>query len=161
MPTLAVIWRAAGLLLATDVDSIIEILPPLACRPAPHAPAWIRGVFIYRGELIPLIDAERLLAGNAPARPGQMSNRVIAIRLSAPGQTPERRAGLWVESILELDRIEFASQEASPGFAAGAARFLGPIATTRHGLVQLVRSGELFTPDQLAVLTRETSGAGA
>jgi chemotaxis-related protein WspB len=167
MPTLAIIWRAAELLLATDAESVIEVLPPVACRPIPNAPEWVRGVFVHRGELVPLIDAQRLLAGVAPAGPplpgahaDRMCNRVLAIRLAGAGDVPEWRAGLWVQSILELERIDFAGPEAHPGLATEA-RFLGPIAPTRFGLVQLVKTHELFTREQIDVLTRRMSEAAA
>jgi chemotaxis signal transduction protein len=57
MSTLAVIWRTAGLLLATSADSILEVLPPLYCSPTAAVPDWVRGLFTYRGRLIPLVDS--------------------------------------------------------------------------------------------------------
>jgi chemotaxis-related protein WspB len=172
MATLAIIWRAAGQLLAMDAGSVIEVLPPVACRTVPGLPEWIRGVFVHRGNLIPLVDAERLLSGLAsevarsplpecPVRADLMSNRVLAIRVPAAGDVPEWRLGLWVESVLELDRIEFTGTGTHPGFTTESARFLGPIAPTTFGLVQLVKAHELFTPEQASTLTRQIAEAAA
>jgi chemotaxis-related protein WspB len=172
MSTLSVIWRAAGQLLAMDAGSVIEVLPPVSWRPVPGLPEWIRGVFVHRGDLIPLVDAERLLSGldsaaarsrssEGPIREDRMSNRVVAIRVPAAGDVPEWRMGLWVESVLELERIEFTGSGTHPGFTTEDVRFLGPIAPTRFGLVQLVKAHELFTTEQAGMLTRHITEAVA
>ena len=163
MSTLALIWRAAGLLLATEARSVIEVLPPVECRAMPGVPSWVRGVFMHRSDLIPLIDAEGLIKGigglHAPTPTDRMRNRVLALRLSATMERPEWRVGLWVDCLLELERIDFAGAGTHPGFATESARFLGPIAQTRFGFVQLVEPDRLLTPQQAGVLTRQVSEA--
>lgn len=159
MANLGVIWRSASLLMAIESRSIIEVLAPVSCRPAPAVPHWIRGLFVYRGTLIPLVDAALLLG--APPAPDRMANRVLVLRLRSTAAPVEWPVGLWVESVLEIDRIEFADASSHPGFSTEAGRFLGPVATTRWGVVQLVHPDELFTPDQARVLTERLSEAVA
>lgn len=159
MRILAVIWRSAGLLMAIDSRSIIEVLSPVSCRSMPAAPDWVRGLFVYRGELIPLIDAARLL-GAEPA-PDRLANRVIVVRVHAEGKDIHWRVGLWVHSVLEIDHIEFESAGGHPGLATEQGRFLGPVAQTRWGLVQLVKPEEIFTPEQAQVLTDRLAEAAA
>ncbi len=165
MATLALIWRAAGLLLATEARSVVEVLPPVACRPMPGAPDWVRGLFVHRGDLVPMIDAERLLTGltarGGASAPDRMLNRVLALRLAGADDRPAWRVGLWVECVLELERIDFAGAGTHPGFSTSAARALGPVAQTRFGFVQLVMPDELLTPEQAGVLTRRISEAAA
>ncbi len=159
MRALAVIWRAAGLLMATGAESVVEVLPPMAWRRAPAVPGWVRGLFACRGRLIPLVDAAVLL-GAEPA-PDRMVNRVLVLRVSA-GEAPVGwHVGLWVESILELEHVDFEAAGVHPGFATDAARFLGPIAQTRFGQVQLVEPAELFTPEQAGLLTERLAEAVA
>ncbi len=159
MGTLAVIWRAAGLLMATGAESVVEVLPPVAWRRVPAVPGWVRGLFAWRGRLVPLVDAAGLL-GAEPA-PDRMVNRVLVLRVAA-GETPlDWPAGLWVESVLELEHIDFESAGAHPGFATDDARFLGPVAQTRFGLVQLVRPAELFTPEHAGLLAQRLAEAAA
>lgn len=163
MITLALIWRAAELLLATEARSVIEVLPPVECRPMPGAPDWVRGVFLHRSDLIPLIDAETLIrtvgGHDAPPSPERMRNRVLVLRLSATPELPEWRIGLWVDCLLEPERIDFTGTGTHPGFDTESARFLGPVAQTRFGFVQLVRPDDLLTPQQVRVLTRRVSEA--
>jgi chemotaxis-related protein WspB len=165
MPKLAVIWRSAALLLATGAESVIEVLPPVAWRQVPGVPEWVRGVFDYRGDLIPLIDSEKLLLGprngaaESLATADQMVNRVLVVRVASTGNGPTWPVGLWVGSILELDHIDFEAPHTHPGFDTQAARFLGPIASTRWGLVQLVNPAELFTPEQITMMSSRMAEA--
>jgi chemotaxis-related protein WspB len=172
MSTLAVIWRTAGLLLATSADSILEVLPPLYCSPTAAVPDWVRGLFTYRGRLIPLVDSARLLG--ASTAPDRMVNRVLVVRVSSHhgDSTIDWPVGLWVENVLELERIDFTGASTGagdvanrhPGFATDAGRFLGPVAQTEWGQVQLVNPAEIFSDEQVRVLTErltESDGVAA
>ncbi|GMV27334.1 MAG: hypothetical protein AMXMBFR58_33650 [Phycisphaerae bacterium] len=156
---LSVIWQSAELCFATDARLVVEVLPPLAFRPVPAAPGWVRGLFSHRGRLIPLVDAARLL--DQPVVPDRMANRVLVVRCSPGPDHVPWTAGLWVHSILEIDRIDFDQPGSHPGLATGAGRFLGAIAQTRWGQVQLVEPRELFTPEQAAVLADRLKEAAA
>lgn len=158
MEALAVIWRAAGLLMALPAESVLEVLPPVSSRAVPAVPAWVRGLFSYRGTLIPLIDAARLL-GSEP-RPDRMVNRVLVVRIAAAG-VPPWPVGLWVESVLDLERVDFSAAGGHPGFATEGGRFLGPVVETRFGQVQLLKAAELFRPDEAEILTRRIGEAAA
>lgn len=155
----ALIWRAAGLLLATGVDSVVEVLPPLACTRAPATPEWVRGLFCYRGQLIPLIDVSCLLG--SPATPDRRMNRVLVVRGEQSSGHFDSPVGLWVESVLELERIDFDQDGRHPGFATERGRFLGPVVQTGAGQVQLVDPSELFTAEQAAVITQRLKEATA
>ncbi|MCC6677744.1 MAG: chemotaxis protein CheW [Phycisphaerales bacterium] len=159
MTGLGVIWRTSGLLMAIESRSIIEVLSPVSCRPMPGAPNWIRGLFVYRGTLIPLVDTARLLG--APPASDRRANRVIVVRIHAAGKPVDWPVGLWVESVLEIERIEFAAAGGHPGFATEAGRFLGPVARTRWGQVQLVTPDEIFTAEQAEIMTQRLSEAAA
>jgi len=157
--TLAVIWRAAGLRMATDARTIVEVLPPVSCRPGAGAPEWLRGLFAYRGALIPLVDATQLL-GTA-RESDRMFNRVLVVRVGTVNAPVDWLVGLWVESVLEIERVDFESAGGHPGFGTDVRRFLGPVAQTRLGQVQLVRSEELFTPQQAAMIMQRLTEAAA
>ena len=169
MRTLAVIWRTAGHLLATSAECVLEVLPPVACTPAAGTPPWIRGLFVHRGRLIPLVDVARLL--QAEASPDRMMNRVLVVRVDAERAAGHWPVGLWVDSVLELDRIDFdppptegtsnAGAVTHPGFATDVGRFLGPIAQTTWGQVQLVKPEEIFTPEQTDLLTQRMAEVSA
>lgn len=159
MGSLGVIWRSGGLLMATDSRSVVEVLPPVRSRPAPGTPDWVRGLFVYRGGLIPLVDTVRLLA--AEPAPDRMANRVIVVRVGRGGTAGDWPVGLWVEAVIEIERIEFSAAGGHPGLSTAACRFLGPVAQTRWGLVQEVTPEVIFTPEQVRVLTERIGEAAA
>jgi len=159
MPTLAVIWRAAGLLFATGVDTVIEVLPPVAWTPAPAVPVWVRGLFCHRGNLVPLVDVSRLLQGEP--LPDRMANRVVVARCSlVPGTVPST-VGLWVECVMDLERLVFDGAGTHPGFDTEGGRFLGRVVQTPWGQVQSINPGEIFSPEQSAVLAERLKEAAA
>lgn len=159
MPTLAVIWRAAGLVFATAADAVIEVLPPLAATPVPAAPPWVRGLFSHRGGLLPLVDAAGLLG--AEPRPDRMANRVLVVRCAADAGRVPWAAGLWVEGITDIGRIDFEAAGGHPGLETPSGRFLGPVVETEWGPVQRVEPRELFTRGQAAVLSDRIKEAAA
>lgn len=159
MATLAMIWRSAGQVLAIDVASVVEVVPPVAWRSTPAVPEFVRGLFMYRGRLIPLVDAARLLQGE-PA-PDRMMNRVLVLRVPGHEGRAEWHVGLWVECILDLERVDFRAPDHHPGFATEECRFLGPVTRTHWGLAQLVEPRELFTPEQESTLTHRLAEEAA
>ncbi|MBX3389286.1 MAG: chemotaxis protein CheW [Phycisphaeraceae bacterium] len=156
MSSLAVIWRAGGLVFSTAVADVVEVLAPVQAEPCSAVPGWVRGLFVYRGTLIPLVDVAGLLGRNP--QEDRMSNRVIVVRVGEHAAL--ERAGLWVENVLELDRPAFEAPGSHPGFWVEQSRFLGKVAQTRYGAVQEVRPRELFTPEQAELLwSRVKAGA--
>lgn len=156
MSSLAVIWRAGGLNFSTAVADVVEVLTPVRATPCSSVPDWVRGLFVYRGALVPLVDVATLLG--RPRQEDRMGNRVIVVRVA--GQSALDQAGLWVESVLELDRPAFEAPGSHPGFSVETSRFLGKVAQTRFGPVQEIRPAELFTPDQAELLwARVKAGA--
>lgn len=156
MGKLGVIWRSADLLMAIDTASVVEVVAPVSCRPVPDVPPWIRGLFVYRGALTPLVDAASLLTGT----PGvdRMANRVLVLRV---GGAVEWLFGLWVDCVLDVERFDVDSAGGHPGFATASGRFLGPVMLTRRGQVQLVKPEEIFTPEQVSILTQRLTEAAA
>lgn len=159
MSSLAVIWRAADLLFATGVESVVEVLAPLAWSPTPAVPPWVRGLFSHRGRFVPLVDAAVLLG--AQRRPDRMANRVLVVRCSSGPERIPWMTGLWVDCVVELEKLDFAAPGVHPGFATAGGRFLGPVAQTRWGPVQLVEPEQLFTAEQAAVLADRLKEAAA
>lgn len=153
-PTLVLAWSVADLLCAVDVCDVVEVLPPVACRPLPLLPAWMRGLFVHRGQPMPLIDAAGLL-GLAPSE-DRMANRVLVVRIdgeNAGGRAAPRTAlGIWVHRVIDLARVDFRAASSHPGFESRSARFLGPLGESPWGLVQRVAPRELLDDAQWELL---------
>jgi chemotaxis-related protein WspB len=72
-------FRAAESPYAVDVARVVEVVPRIDVRRLPHAPAFLAGVFDYRGMVVPVIDLGILLGSGAC--PYRLSTRIILVDL--------------------------------------------------------------------------------
>ncbi|WP_331692215.1 chemotaxis protein CheW [Pandoraea sputorum] len=131
-----------------EAGHVAEVLPWLALKRLPAAPAWVAGAFSYRGESVPVIDLTRLATGrDAPAR---RSTRLVLVHYPAPGPNA-RRLGVLVERATDTLRADPAAFQTS-GVDLPEGRYLGPVLDTDDGLVQWVRVDQLLTAEARAML---------
>ena len=57
---LALTFAAGGDRLALDIRRVAEVVPRVRLAPLAGAPAWLAGTFVYRGQVVPVIDLHRL-----------------------------------------------------------------------------------------------------
>ena len=131
-----------------EASQVAEVLPWLALKHLPAAPAWVVGAFSYRGEPVPVIDLTRLATGvSAPER---RSTRLVLVHYPAPGPDA-RRLGVLVERATDTLRADASAFQAS-GVDLPEGRYLGPVLDTDDGLVQWVRIDQLLTDEARALL---------
>ena len=142
-------FTVAGQAYAVESRTVVEVLPLVPARPIPLTPAYVRGVFTYRGGLVPLVDlGERLVA-----RPPQerLSTRVIVVEFRpADGGTP-LRMGLVAENVIAIRAAEEAEAEL-PALDLPDAPFLGRIFRLPDGTVQLIDPARLLPAELTAGL---------
>ena len=141
-------FTVAGQTYAIESRRVIEVLPLVPARPIPHMPDFIRGIFTYRGRLVPLVDLALLLAvGRLQER---LSTRVIVVEYAAPGREPQQ-LGLVAENVISVCSAEEA--EASlPSLEFGDAPFLGRILRIGGTTIQLLEVEKLLPADVSAGL---------
>ena len=85
-----------------NTNRIVEIVPFAYLRVVPHAPAYLTGIFNYRGETIPVIDLCQMVYG----RPSEdkISTRIIIVRIG--DDRLMRRIGFLVEGVLDTKKYE-------------------------------------------------------
>jgi chemotaxis-related protein WspB len=105
----------------------------------------VKGLFNYRGKLLPLLDAA-LLLGHTPGDI-RMTARILVVRTdgSAKGDD-ENQAGILVERVLGSEQVDFEDRSGHASVHASEARFLGPVALTPDGTVQLIDSSGIPVP---------------
>src|SRR5205085_7870290 len=69
--------------LALDIRRVREVVPRVRLRPVSGAPAWLAGVFVYRGRVVPVLDLHRLAGGCECPLP--LSSRTILVPHPPPG----------------------------------------------------------------------------
>lgn len=98
---LGVTFQIADNRLALDVRSIVEVVPSVGLRDVIGGPVWLRGMALYRGRIVPVIDLFRLAnAGDCPER---LSTRLIIVRMTEAGH--ERLIALRASNVDEVSEL--------------------------------------------------------
>ena len=111
---LAVTFRVAAAAYAIRCDQVVAVIPQVEVRPTARGAAWLKGVFVYRGELIPVVDLCQLI-GSYPCPP-RLSSRIALVRCTSP-DCGARTFGLLAEYMTEARRLD-AQPIAAPPVAA-------------------------------------------
>jgi chemotaxis-related protein WspB len=139
-------FTVAGQDYAVESRRVVEVLPLVPARPLPRMPDYMRGIFTYRGGLVPLVDLGLRLADRPPTE--RLSTRVIVVDLGTPAGCPPRRLGLVAENVISI-RSAGDADAALPALDLKAAPFLGRILRLGGRTVQLIEVDRLL-PDELA-----------
>lgn len=141
--------------LALDVRRVHEIVPYVRLQPVACSPPWLTGVFVYRGQAVPVVDLHRLLgAGECPIH---LSTRIILVPHgredepsegsgTAPSSVRGRLVGLLAANVADIREMQPLSAEPArlgPGSVALATR-LGPVFVDGQEIVHLVELDRLL-----------------
>jgi chemotaxis-related protein WspB len=134
---------------AIDSAHIEEVVPWVQLRPVPHAPAYLAGVFHYRGKVIPVVDIGLLMGERAAL--DRLSTRIIVVRTTRNGN---RLLGLLACRVSDLVRVDGAKLQ-PPAVQLNEARYLGAVAETPEGIVQILNVDHILpdhiVPDEVAL----------
>jgi chemotaxis-related protein WspB len=118
-----------------EVSRIIEITPMVIFKKIPHAPAYVSGLFNYRGTIVPVIDLSILIAGK-PSRP-LFSTRIILVDYVSEDKV-HHILGLLAERATET--ISCREEDFQPsGIEVDEAQYLGDVIFDESGMIQRVR----------------------
>jgi chemotaxis-related protein WspB len=119
--------------------SVVRVLPVAQLAPLPLAPDYVPGLLDLQGVPVPVIDLSRL-AGQAP-EPVSYDTRVLLVDyLAADGP---RKLGLKAHRVTGIETLD---ETALAPSGVTAAPFLGQVASTARGLLQLVCMEALLPP---------------
>ena len=136
-------FTVAGQTYAIESRRVIEVLPLVPARPIPHMPEFIRGIFTYRGRLVPLVDlAMRLAVGRIQER---LSTRVIVVEYAAAARETQQ-LGLVAENVISVCSAEEADASL-PSLEFADAPFLGRILRIGGRTIQLLEVEKLLPGD--------------
>lgn len=125
---------------AQKVNAIIEIIPMVNLNKIPLAEKYIKGVFNYRGDPVPVIDLCELYTEKPCAE--KMSTRIIIVNYEDNNEQTHI-LGLIAERVtdsINMDLCEFKPA----GINVENAPFLTGIANDEHGLIQLVELDKIL-----------------
>lgn len=141
---------ASGRRYAFPAAAVVEVVPLVRFTPLPGAPPYVRGLFTYRGRVLPAVDLSVLTGG--PGAPSLLSTRILVVE--ADDEDGGRRpVGVIAEGVTDT----VAGSEgtlAQTGLSLPGAPWIEGVLATPHGLVACVRPSALV-PREVTRMIRE------
>ena len=131
-----------------QLAGIARVLPLLALKQLPLAPAYVAGIMDYHGQPVPVLDLN-LLAGVTGSGDFYDSRILVVDYPIADGAS--HALGLLARHVRGIQDVPPATL-ADSGLASAGAPFLGQVASDADGMLQLVELGGLLTADVRALL---------
>lgn len=131
-----------------SAKDVVEILPLTQVKKIPRAPDFILGLLDYRGTPSPIIDLCKLIETRNCNK--VLSSRIIMLNY-LDSNKQSHILGITAEKVTEtmnIDRDDFHSSGVSPEETP----YLGAIANTEQGMVQLVEIKNLLPDDVQSIL---------
>lgn len=126
---------------ALDAGDIAEVLGLRVLKQVPGAPHWVAGMMERRGAAVPVIDMSALAGAGAYA--AVTSTRLALVRYRPQGAGAERLLGLILEQATETVHYDPAAFQPH-ALDNAEARYLGPVLSDAHGMVQAVSVNDLL-----------------
>ena len=129
---LALVFQVGRDKVAVDVRRVREVVPRVRLSAVNGGPAWMAGVFVYRGRVVPVVDLHRLTgAGECPPH---LSSRIILFPW--PLDAPESLVGLLATQVAEIREVRPGLVQPMPGSPGSPG--LGPALPDGHGIMRLL-----------------------
>jgi len=137
---LALLFQIGASRFALDARHIKEVVPRVGLQPLACSPSWVAGVFVFRGQVVSVLDLHRLLgAGDCPPC---LSSRIILMPF--PPDQKGRLLGLLATQVAELREIDPAGQ-ALPYQFPNAQPHLGAVLADKEGILHLLDLDRLLS----------------
>jgi chemotaxis-related protein WspB len=155
MAMLVLTFQIGSNRMAMDVRRVREVVPLIRLQPVGSAPAWLAGVFIYRGGVVPVIDLHRLLgAGECPPH---LSTRIILVSDSRAGA--DHLLGLLATQVADIRDVS-APAPSSASWTVPGQPDLGQVLVDGREILHLVELSRLVPESYqrlLAIVPAELS----
>lgn len=136
-------FTIAGEAYAIESRRVVEVLPLVRVRLIPHTPDYVRGIFTYRGRLVPLVDLG-LRLGTGPLDE-RLSTRVVVCEVAIGGREPQQ-LGVVAENVISICSAEDADSSL-PSLQLHDAPFLGQVLRIGGRTVQVLAVDHLLPTD--------------
>ena len=131
-----------------SAKDIVEILPLTKLKKIPKAPEFILGLLDYRGTPSPIIDLCKLIEARSCNK--VLSSRIIMLNY-IDSSNHSHILGITAEKVTETLNVNLDDFHSS-GVSPQETPFLGSIANTEHGMIQLVEIKHLLPDDVQSIL---------
>ena len=141
--------------LALDIRHVREVVPRVRLQAVSGAPDWLAGVFVYRVQIVPVLDLHRLVGGGEC--PPHLSSRIILVPHRCP-DGGERLLELLATQVADIREVQ--NPGLTTSLTADGRADLGPVVADGLGVLRLLALDRLL-PDSAwrQLLTRTASGS--
>jgi chemotaxis-related protein WspB len=127
---------------ALDTSCVVEVVSFVRLEPVSSAPAWLPGMFVYRGRAVHVADLTQIATGRpCPAR---RNSRIIVARFDLPNIPP--LLGLLAERVTSA---EINTETAKSNQDTSDLASCGQILLDDQGMFQLIDPARLFDKERL------------
>ncbi|MEO7762234.1 MAG: chemotaxis protein CheW [Casimicrobiaceae bacterium] len=148
------VFRLGGDEFGLPIDSVDEVarVPERITR-LPKTPKFLEGVINLRGDVLPVVDQRRRF--DMPKAEDTQSRRLVVVR------TERQRAGLIVDGVSDVLRVDVDSVTAAPELTDQIARLVRGVVNLESAgrIVLLLDPAELLTRSERGVLDAFTKSA--
>jgi chemotaxis-related protein WspB len=149
----ALVFHIGPYRLALDAHRVKEVLPRVQLKPLVGSPAWLAGAFVYRGQVVPVVDLHRLLgAGECPVH---LSSRIMLV----PTGSDQRLLGLLAAQVDDVRHLEPGKKTQAQ--LPGGEGPLDPPMSDKDGLLHLLDLDRLLAGALRGPLSLPALGAPA
>jgi chemotaxis-related protein WspB len=111
---LALTFQIGSDRVALDVRRVRRVVPRVKLAPAPPGARGLAGQFVYRGQVVPVVDFFQLAgAGECPAR---LSSRIVLVPRA---DDPERLVGLLATQVADIRELPVPPASVDAPFGLG------------------------------------------
>ena len=130
---------------ALDTTCVVEVVSLVRLERSAGAPAWLPGMFVYRGRAVHVADLTHITTGR-PCPP-RRNSRIIVARFDLPTMPP--LLGLLAERVTtaEINTAEKNTAESEIGSVEMAN--YGQVLLDKKGMFQFIDPARLFADDRL------------
>ena len=140
-------------LFAVNVAKVLEVLQKQRITHVPNAPAYIKGIINFRGEVVPVFESRTKF--NLPPRPEDASYVVIVYDLSKGADV--FRIGTIVDKVKDVISIDDSEIKPVPPMSKEFnTEFLNGIFKQQNDFIMLLNVEKVFTGDELSAI-KETN----
>ena len=123
-----------------DIRRVREVIPRVRLQPLTGSPAWLAGVFVYRGRVIPVVDLHRL-AGHGEC-PLHLSSRIILLPIDGDS-SHAHLMGLLAGQVADLREVTV-RPVCFDGSTTTETVDLGPLIADGRGVLRLLNPDRLL-----------------
>jgi chemotaxis-related protein WspB len=100
---LALTFQVGPESVGVDIRRVHAVVPRVVLTPVSGSASWLAGTFVFRGEIVPVIDLFRLAGGGAC--PTQLSSRIVLVSPAVEAGLPQL-IGLLASDVADIREID-------------------------------------------------------